>query len=72
MAAERYIVHRVFEGKDEVIGCFTVEDGKVVYPNKVAEANCDIIPPGPMHEATKRRLVYLLDNKDKSVYLVKG
>lgn len=70
--AETYTVHRVFNGEDAVRGKFTVENGKIVFSSKQDESNCDIFPPGEMSKRTKDRLVELLDNKHKSVYITRG
>jgi hypothetical protein len=69
---ERYIVHHFVQGKDEVLGSFTVENGEICFPTKRDQLRCDLFPSGPMREVTKRRLTTLLNNKSKSVYLVHG
>lgn len=70
--AETYTVHRVFDGKDTVLGKFSVEGNEIVYSSQADEMNCDIFPAGPMSDRTKKRLSSLLDNEHKSVYITRG
>lgn len=70
--ADTYTVHRVSDGKSEVRGTFSVENGSITFPTKQDELNCDIFPPGEMSKRTKDRLVQLLDNEHKSVYITRG
>jgi hypothetical protein len=64
-------LHRVFKGKDEVLGMFKIVNDEICFPTSADEHNCDMFPSGPMSEYTKNRITHLLDNKSKSMYLEK-
>lgn len=66
-----YEVHRFINGEDKVIGTFTVDNDEIQFSCRADEYNCDIFPSGPISAATKRRLKNLLNNKNKSVYIVR-
>ena len=68
----RFTVHRFFNGRDEVIGHFTVSNGSIHFDNWADAMNCDIFPEGPMGSMTQRRLTSLLNNTSKSVYITYG
>lgn len=70
--AETYTVHQVFNGETKVLGKLSVQDGKITFPSRQDELSCDIFPPGKMTKRTKDRLVELLDNPHKSVYITRG
>lgn len=68
---DTYTVHRVFNGETTELGKFSIENGSVVFSSKQDELNCDIFPAGPMSDRTKRRLVQLLDNEHKTIYITR-
>ena len=70
--ADTYTVHRVFNGKDTVLGHFSVQDDEISFSSEHDKMNCDLFPSGPMSDRTKRRLAELLDNEHKSVYITRG
>jgi len=65
----KFKFHRIFEGKDEVIGTFEVNNGEISFPSDIDKHHCDMFPPGPMSTSTKNKISYLLDNKEKTTYL---
>ena len=69
---ERFVVHRIIDGHDRVMGSFEVRDGEIHYNNIIEQLNCDMFPPGPIGWMTKQRLGFLLYNTNKSVYITRG
>jgi hypothetical protein len=69
---ERYTVHRVFNGQDEVLGHFDVVNGEIHFESIADQFNCGIFPPGPIAPMTMRKLSSLLDNHNKSMYITRG
>lgn len=69
--AIRFKLHRVFQGKDKVIGQFVVEDNKISFPTHADKHHCDMFPEGGMSAYTKNRITHLLDNQEKTMYLEK-
>lgn len=67
----KFKLHRVFDGKDSVLGSFEVIDGKITFPSHADEHHCDMFPAGEMSDSTKNRITHLLDNKEKTMYLEK-
>lgn len=70
--SEHYVVHRVFNGHDEVLGKFSVENGEIRFDSQADEYNCDLFPAGRINPRTASRLQSLLNNDHKSVYIVHG
>jgi hypothetical protein len=68
----KFNLHRVFKGKDEVIGTFEVRDNEIHFASHADEHHCSMFPAGPMSEYTKNRISHLLDNEDKTMYLEKA
>jgi len=68
-ANQKFKLHRIFEGKDEIIGSFKVKDGSIIFSTKVDEHHCDMFPPGPIASYTRNKIAHLLNNKSKSMYL---
>lgn len=67
----KFKLHRIFEGKDEVIGVFEVRDNEIVFPSSADEHHCSMFPAGKMSASTQNRITHLLNNKDKTIYLEK-
>lgn len=69
---DKYNLHRIFKGEDEVIGTFEVRDNEISFPSHYDKHGCSgMFPAGPISSYTKNRIAHLLDNKDKTTYLEK-
>jgi hypothetical protein len=67
----KFKLHRVFDGEDEVIGAFEIQDDKIIFPSDLDQHHCDMFPPGAMSQHTMNRILSLLNHKTKTMYLEK-
>lgn len=71
MVTHKFKLHRILDGKDEVIGVFKVENDQIKFPTHADEHHCSMFPAGPISNYTRNRISNLLDSKTKTMYLEK-
>ena len=67
----QYEVHRHLNGKDQKLGSFAVSSGNIKFASEADKLNIDQFPEGKMSKRTMDRIEYLMNNKDKDIYITK-